>query len=132
MRELTIPPETHGDPRATEMIRVWLAHEDVHVSLLLRRWEDADDSEVDEREAWGNMLAAVGMPKGDPPSTERVNEKARSAIIGRDHPVDFQLSVSRTNEDDPEARPAPAKGGNNQRASLLDRPRLRRHQPCTE
>ena len=59
MRELVIPPETEGDPRATEMIRAWLAHEDVHVSLLLGMWEDAEDSEVDEREAWGNLLADV-------------------------------------------------------------------------
>lgn len=59
MRELLIPPETDGDPHATEMIRVWLAHQDVHVSLLLGMWEDAEDSEVDEREAWGNMLADV-------------------------------------------------------------------------
>jgi predicted secreted Zn-dependent protease len=59
MRELVIPPETEGDSRATEMIRVWLAHQDVHVSLLLGMWEDADDAEVDEREAWGNVLADV-------------------------------------------------------------------------
>ena len=59
MRELVIPPETEGDSRATEMIRVWLAHQDVHVSLLLGMWEDAGDAEVDEREAWGNVLADV-------------------------------------------------------------------------
>ena len=59
MRELVVPPETDGDPLATEMIRVWLAHNDVHVSLLLGMWEDAEEAEVDEREAWGNMLADV-------------------------------------------------------------------------
>jgi hypothetical protein len=53
------PPETKGDSKATEMIRVWLAHGDVHVSLLLGMWEDAEDCEVDERYAWGNLLADV-------------------------------------------------------------------------
>lgn len=59
IRELRIPPETEGDPDATEMIRVWLAHDQLHVSLLLGMWEDADDSEVDEREAWGTLLSDV-------------------------------------------------------------------------
>jgi predicted secreted Zn-dependent protease len=58
-RPLVIPPETDGDEQATEMIRVWLAHSDVHVSLLLGMWEDAEDCDVDEREAWGNLLADV-------------------------------------------------------------------------
>ena len=47
-RELPIPPETQGDDRATEMIRVWLAHNDLHVSLNLGMWKDAEDSEVDD------------------------------------------------------------------------------------
>jgi predicted secreted Zn-dependent protease len=59
IRELQIPTEIEGDENATEMIRVWLAHEDVHVSLLLGMWEDAADSDVDEAEAWGNLLADV-------------------------------------------------------------------------
>lgn len=59
MRELAIPPETACDNHATEMIRVWLAHEDVHVSLLLGMWEDAADCDDDERETWGNLLADV-------------------------------------------------------------------------
>ncbi len=59
IRSLCRPLAIDGDPRATEMIRVWLAHEDVHVSLLLGMWEDADGCEVDEREAWGNLLADV-------------------------------------------------------------------------
>jgi len=54
--ELPIAPETEDDDRATEMIRVWLAHNDLHVSLNLGMWQGAD-SEVDEREAWGFLLA---------------------------------------------------------------------------
>ena len=58
-RPLSIPPDTEGDADATEMIRVWLAHSDVHVSLLLGMWEDAEDCDVDEGEAWGNLLADI-------------------------------------------------------------------------
>jgi hypothetical protein len=60
-RQLLIPPETAGDPDATEMIRVWLAHDDVHLSLYLGMWQDAEDSQVDEREAWGTMLADIAQ-----------------------------------------------------------------------
>lgn len=56
-RQLPIPAATKGDERATEMIRVWLAHSDLHVSLNLGMWHDAEDSGVDEREAWGFLLA---------------------------------------------------------------------------
>lgn len=59
VRELDQPPETLDDPEATEMIRVWLAHQDLHVSLLLGMWEDAANPEVDERDAWGTLLADV-------------------------------------------------------------------------
>ena len=59
VRELPIPPETDGDDRATEMIRVWLAHQNLHVSLLLGMWEDAEDSNVDEKAAWGELLSDV-------------------------------------------------------------------------
>ena len=57
MRELDRPSEIEGDDRATEMIRVWLAHNKLQVSMLLGMWEDADDSQVDERKAWGHLLA---------------------------------------------------------------------------
>ena len=57
MRELQPPTEIEGDDNATEMIRVWLAHDDLNVSLLLGMWEDAEDCEIDERDAWGELLA---------------------------------------------------------------------------
>lgn len=59
VRQLTIPPETAGDDDATEMIRIWLAHNELHVSLLLGMWADAEDAEVDERDAWGELLSDV-------------------------------------------------------------------------
>jgi hypothetical protein len=57
MRELARPPEIAGDDHATEMIRVWLAHNELHVSMLLGMWEDANDCKIDERKAWGHLLA---------------------------------------------------------------------------
>ena len=56
MRELPRPPESDSDPKATEMLRAWIAHNDLHVSLLLGMWQDAAESEVDERQAWGELL----------------------------------------------------------------------------
>jgi hypothetical protein len=57
VRELQRPPEIAGDDLATEMIRVWLAHNELHASMLLGMWEDAKDCEIDERKAWGHLLA---------------------------------------------------------------------------
>lgn len=57
MRELPRPSEIFGDPDATEMIRVWIAHGDQHVSLTLGMWIDSEDAEIDERDAWGQLLA---------------------------------------------------------------------------
>ena len=61
IRSLSTPMEIDGDPDATEMIRVWLAHGDIHLTLLLGMWADAEDSELDECEAWGNLLADVAL-----------------------------------------------------------------------
>ena len=57
MRELPKPDGIAGDNDATEMIRIWLAHQDLQISLLLGMWEDADDTDVDERAAWGELLS---------------------------------------------------------------------------
>ena len=39
------------------MIRVWLAHNALCVSMRLGMWEDAEECPVDERHAWGHLLA---------------------------------------------------------------------------
>lgn len=59
MRELVRPPEVSTDPKATEMIRAWIAHNTLYVSLLLGMWKDAPELDVDEREAWGELLADI-------------------------------------------------------------------------
>jgi predicted secreted Zn-dependent protease len=85
MRALPHPPEIQGDPKATEMIRVWLANGEVHVSLLLGMWADSATAGVDEREAWGQLLADVsrhvanGLHQShgvDPTETTKVIEKS--------------------------------------------------------
>ncbi|MCG8643090.1 MAG: DUF5076 domain-containing protein [Desulfobacterales bacterium] len=57
MNELQIPEGISGDPNAMEMIRVWIGNRDIHVSMLLGMSEGASNAEIDEREAWGELLA---------------------------------------------------------------------------
>ena len=57
MQELPRPTETFEDERSAEMIRVWLANEQLHVSLRLGMWNDAEDCQIDERDAWGYLLS---------------------------------------------------------------------------
>ena len=58
-RELPHPPAIEGDEGAREMIRVWIAHEDLHLSLNLGMYADNPDWEIDERDAWGELLSDV-------------------------------------------------------------------------
>jgi len=57
MEELKIPEGIEGDPDAIEMIRVWIGNKDVQVSMLLGMWEEASNNKLDERDAWGELLA---------------------------------------------------------------------------
>ena len=58
-RDLPVPTGTDDDDDAREMIRVWLAHQNLHVTLNLGMWEGAGDCSVDERDAWGELLSDV-------------------------------------------------------------------------
>jgi hypothetical protein len=86
-RELDQPSEIAGDDQATEMIRVWLAHNDLHVSMLLGMWEGAEESEVDERDAWGELLAdltkhiANGMMKEYGWDYDSTRDRIRTAFL---------------------------------------------------
>jgi len=53
--QLSIPGEAIADPRAQEMLRVWVANQGLHISLRIGVWSDNPD--VDERKAWGIVLA---------------------------------------------------------------------------
>jgi hypothetical protein len=57
MNELQIPEGIQDDPNAMEMIRVWIGNKDIQVSMLLGMWEEASNFEMDERDAWGELLA---------------------------------------------------------------------------
>ncbi|WP_300465094.1 DUF5076 domain-containing protein [Desulfobacula sp.] len=57
MNELKIPEGIKDDPNAMEMIRVWIGNKDIHVSMLLGMWEQASTFDIDERDAWGELLA---------------------------------------------------------------------------
>lgn len=61
MRELPIPPENEGDANATEMARVWLGNGTCNISLLLGMYEDAEECDVDELFAWGNILSDIAQ-----------------------------------------------------------------------
>jgi hypothetical protein len=61
MRELDIPEDTLNDPDATEMVRFWLANNRPHLSLLLGMYEDAEDCEIEELWAWGNILSDIAQ-----------------------------------------------------------------------
>jgi hypothetical protein len=47
-RELPVPPAVKSDPNAVELVRVWAAHGQQHVSISPEVWEDPA--------AWGIML----------------------------------------------------------------------------
>jgi hypothetical protein len=57
MRDLQPPPAASEDENATEMIRAWIASGDLHVSMRLGLWQDLEESQIDERDAWGELLA---------------------------------------------------------------------------
>ena len=86
-RELIAPPEITGDENATEMIRAWVAHNQLHVSMLLGAWQDAQESQIDEREAWGELLAdltrhiANGMMKEYGWDYDSTRDRIRAAFL---------------------------------------------------
>ena len=52
--ELPIPPVAIDDERSVEMIRLWIARQKLHCVLNIGFWEER---EIDERDAWGVLLA---------------------------------------------------------------------------
>ena len=47
--QLRVPDPARTDPKSFELLRVWVAHQDQHISLRVGVWEDPT--------AWGVMLA---------------------------------------------------------------------------
>lgn len=58
MHELEKPQGIEGDEDAAEMVRVWIAHGELHVSMLLGALrEEFEDGTTNEPETWGHLLA---------------------------------------------------------------------------
>ena len=54
---LPAPSAAKSDPRALEMIRVWVAKKGLHTALNIGFWHD---QEMYEADAWGILLADMG------------------------------------------------------------------------
>ena len=50
--QLRVPEPARTDAKSFELLRVWIAHQDQHISLRVGVWK--------EPEAWGMMLADTG------------------------------------------------------------------------
>jgi hypothetical protein len=55
--QLPIPGDAIADPQSVEMIRAWIANRGLHCSLNIGIW--GADGSMDERRAWGILLADV-------------------------------------------------------------------------
>jgi hypothetical protein len=51
--QLQIPDRTTNDPKAFEIVRVWVAHGEQHVAIRVGAWK--------KPEAWGIVLADLAM-----------------------------------------------------------------------
>ena len=59
-RELSIPPDATGDGGPCELVRAWVAHQDLHCSLNVDAWP-ADQAPV----AWGILLSDIARHVAD-------------------------------------------------------------------
>ena len=55
--ELPIPAAARRDKKSREMIRAWIAENDLWCSINVGSWEGVDD--IEEPHAWGILLADV-------------------------------------------------------------------------
>jgi hypothetical protein len=53
--QLPIPGIAIADAESVELIRAWIANQDLHISLRIGAWEH--NPAIDERSAWGIVLA---------------------------------------------------------------------------
>jgi hypothetical protein len=76
--QLRVPDAARTDPKSFELLRVWVAHRDQHISLRVGVWEDPV--------AWGRMLAdlarhiANSFEKFEKSDPHEVLEKIRSGF----------------------------------------------------
>jgi hypothetical protein len=69
------------------MIRAWIANGDLHVSMRLGIWQELEDPQIDERDAWGEVLAdltrhiANGMMKEYGWDYDSTRDRIRTAFL---------------------------------------------------
>lgn len=84
MVERPIPDEVSKDPRATEILRVWIANRQMYVSMQIGMYKES--GKVDEERAWGVLLAdlvrhiANGLESGYGVNREEAQAKVRRAL----------------------------------------------------
>jgi hypothetical protein len=54
MKPLDPPPTIEGDANATEMLRLWIAHNKLNVAINIGSYQESGH---DEAQAWGVILA---------------------------------------------------------------------------
>ena len=60
---LIVPPGVHSDPKARELVRVWAAHGEQHVSIAADAWDDPA--------TWGIMLVDLARHVANYYASER-------------------------------------------------------------
>ncbi|WP_426266275.1 DUF5076 domain-containing protein [Sphingomonas sp. LHG3443-2] len=93
MTELGIPPAATRDPRAFEMMRVWIAEHRLHCAMNIGVYEAQG---IAEERAWGIILADAAQHLADALSSEGLRE--RKDVL-RDIRTHFQAEL-----DDPTSR----------------------------
>ena len=97
MNELHKPAGITGDDNAAEKFRVWIAHNELHVSMLLDAWHNTGDSKIDERDGWGFLLAdltrhiANGMMQSHGWDYDSTRDRIKTSFLRnydqKDHPI---------------------------------------------
>ncbi len=72
-KELIVPPQAKTDPNAVELVRVWAAHGQQHVTIAAAAWEDPA--------AWGILLVDLARHVANFYSQQRGMD--REAVLSR-------------------------------------------------
>jgi hypothetical protein len=78
--QLPVPGVAIADAASVEMIRAWIAGHKLYCSLRIGAWEH--NPEIDERKAWGMVLADAVRHIGDA-LTREGNDKAETVAVIR-------------------------------------------------
>ncbi len=71
--QLRVPEPARTDAKSFELLRVWIAHQDQHISLRVGVWKDP--------EAWGMMLA--DLARHIAASFEQAEKRDPIEVLGR-------------------------------------------------